>query len=237
MPPTPPAKQPVNPRALLIDYTCPCGTTFPSKIYNTVNVTLEPHLLYQLLAGTLNTATCPNCGRRSASAQPFIYHDMARGLFAYIHPQAEVEPEERDTILEALRRSYFQAVQAAEELTQPRASSVQGTPTPRIRRRTPGEDLARMEPETPPMQIIFGTADLVALVDSLLEPEERLGRVALSTRSARSGERERLHTIAEQLAKPLGCLIDVDDAPEEYTVWVYGPRSRIATLSKALGRG
>lgn len=223
-------------RSTTIEYTCPCGTTFLATLYSTVNVTLEPRLLYQLLAGTLNTATCPNCGRRSASAQPFIYHDMARSLFAYVHPQEEVEPEERDAILQTLRRSYDEAVREAERLTPPRASRVQGT-RPRIRKRTPGEDLARIEPETPPMQIIFGMADLVALVDSLLEPEERLGRVALSTRSPNPEERERLRAIAEQLAGPLDCLVDIEDSPEEYTAWVYGPRYRIATLSKALGRG
>ena len=37
-----------------------------------------------------------------------------------------------------------------------------------------------MEPEIPPMEIILGTDHLITLVESLLEPEERLGRVAIT---------------------------------------------------------
>ncbi|MBF6590997.1 MAG: hypothetical protein IVW57_10785 [Ktedonobacterales bacterium] len=226
-------------RATEITFTCPCGTTFPATLYTTVNVTLEPSLLYQLLAGTLNTATCPNCGRRAVSAQPFIYHDMRRGLFAYTHPHEEVEEEERETLLATLRRNYTLAVEASERISPPRAREPRGEgdprqPRPTVRRRTPGEDLARMEPEVPPMQIVFGVGNLVALVDSLLEPEERLGRVALSTRDAAPEERARLLGIARRMAGELECLVDVDDTPGEYTVWVYGPRARTETLARAL---
>ncbi len=226
------------PRSTERTVTCSCGTSYPSTVYSTVNVTLEPELLYRLLAGTLNVAVCPNCGRRSDAAEPFIYHDMARGLFAYVHPDADLPEEERDELLQRLRRMYTQAVDASERIAPPRQSAAPDG-RPRVRRRTPGEDLsAALEPDAPPMQVIFGVDQLIALVESLLEPEERLGRVALSTRNPSLPERERIAAIAEHMASELHCLVDIEDAPQEYTAWIYGPRSQISVISRALhGQG
>lgn len=231
MPPMPP--MPPLPRANDATFACPCGTTFSTALYSAVNVTLEPQLLYRLLAGTLNVATCPNCGRKAASALPFIYHDMARGLFAYVHPSADLEDDERDHLLAQLRKVYTLAAQESERLSPPHPSRGADA-RPRVRRRSPGEDLARIEPEVPPMQVIFGVESLITLVDSLLEPEDRLGKVALSTRSTNPAERARLLRIAGRMADEMECLVDVEDTPEEYTVWVYGARLRTDTLAQAL---
>lgn len=229
-------------RSTQIEFTCPCGTTFPATLHQTVNVTLEPELLYRLLAGTLNVITCPNCGRRAASAQPFIYHDMRRGLFAYVHPRGDVDDEEREHLLETLRKVYTHAVQESERMSLPGAGAAGTTGTtggaqPRVRRRSPGEDLAaQLEPDAPPMQVIFGTEDLVALVESLLEPDERLGRIALGAHTDGEAERARLLGIARTMAGQMGCYVDVDDTPGEYTVYLFGPRARIVTLARALGQ-
>jgi len=225
-------------RSVDMTFTCPCGTNFTSAVYTTVNVTLEPELLYRLLAGSLNTPTCPNCGRKAASAQPFLYHDMARGLFAYVHPHSSVSDEDRDALLEELRKSYTQAVETSERILSAREQEPKRSPgPPRVRRRTPGEDLkARIEPDAPPMQVIFGVDQLVTLVDSLLDPEERLGKLALSTPSPDPHEREKLLDIAERMAKQMGCLVESQDDPDEFSVWLYGPRARIGAIAEALGR-
>jgi hypothetical protein len=221
------------PRSSEVKLTCPCGTEFQGVLHSAVNVTLEPLLLYELLAGTLNTAVCPNCGRRVAPAQAFIYHDIRRGIFAYVHSSEQAAEEEREQLLATLRRNYALAVEEAERLVPPRQSKVQGT-QPRVRRRSPAEDLARIDPDTPPLHIIFGTGNLITLVDSLLEPEERLGRVALSTRSQVLADRARLLSVAQRLARELECLVEVEDGPQEYVVCVYGPRSRTDALAKML---
>jgi len=228
-------------RSVDMTFTCPCGTNFTSAVYTTVNVTLEPELLYRLLAGSLNTPTCPNCGRKAASAQPFLYHDMARGLFAYVHPHSSVSDEDRDALLEELRTSYTQAVATSERILSARERETKRSPSPpgppRVRRRTPGEDLkARIEPDAPPMQVIFGVDQLITLVDSLLDPEERLGKLALSTPSRDPHERENLLDIAERMGKQMGCLIEPQDDPDEFSVWLYGPRARISAIAEALGR-
>lgn len=222
------------PRSTELTFTCPCGAQFAATTYSSVNVTLEPQLLYRLLYGTLNVADCPNCGRRASSAQPFIYHDMKRGLFAYVHPSADVPDATRETLLHELRRVYTQAVEQSELLAKPRPSR-SDQPQPTIRRRTPSEELAdSIEPDAPPMQVIFGVDRLVTLVDSLLEPEEKLGKVAISARNAGARERERLLGIVRRMADQLGCLVEIEDEPGDYIIWMYGPRGKVAALSKAL---
>src|SRR5487761_1925890 len=226
------------PRSSTMTFTCECGATFTSTIYQTVNVTLEPHLLYRLLAGSLNVATCPNCGREIESDLPFIYHDMRRGLFAYAHPNADASDEERERLLDRLRQVYDEAVDAsARILAEERAQGATPTTPPamRVRRRSPGEDLsAQLEPDAPPMQVIFGREQLVALVDSLLEPEERLGRVALSARSAGARERERILSIAERLASQFDLQVETEGQSADFTVWIYGPRERVSLLAAHL---
>ncbi|HEX2346857.1 MAG TPA: CpXC domain-containing protein [Ktedonobacterales bacterium] len=226
------------PRSSTMTYVCECGATFASTMYQTVNVTLEPQLLYRLLAGSLNVAVCPNCGRKIESEMPFIYHDMRRGLFAYAHPNAEASDEERDELLERLREVYDEAVDASERiLAEERASQSTppgqpGIPRLTVRRRSLAEDLsARLEPDTPPMQVIFGREQLVALVDSLLEPEERLGRLALSARGAGSAQRERIVSIAERLASQFDLQVETEGVGSDFTVWVYGSRERIEALA------
>jgi hypothetical protein len=227
------------PRSVEVTFSCPCGASFTSAVYTTVNVTLEPELLYQLLAGSLNTPTCPNCGRKAASAQQFLYHDMARGLFAYVHPHSNASDEDREALLGQLRTSYTQAVETSERILSAGERETKRPPAgpPRVRRRSPGEDLsARIEPDAPPMQVIFGVDQLITLVDSLLDPEERLGKLALSTSSREPREREKLRDIAERMAKQMDCLVEAQDEPDEYTVWLYGPRVRIDMIAEALGR-
>ena len=226
------------PRFTIRTFQCPCGESFDASIYSTVNVTMEPELLYRLLAGTLNVAICPNCGRKAASAQPFIYHDMARGLFAYVHPDADLPDDEREELLEQLRSVYDQAVAESERLTQPPAGSGSGrhgAVEPRVRRHLPHEDaLKRLSPDAPPMQVIFGVDDLTALVESLLDADEKLGRVTLSTKASGEAERRRLLSVATRLAGQAHCLVEVEDLPGEYTVQIYGSRARIRQISDAL---
>jgi CpXC motif protein len=225
----------ITPRSTVRTFQCPCGETFDTTMYSTVNVTMEPQLLYRLLAGTLNVATCLNCGRKAASTQPFVYHDMARGLFAYVHPDGNLPDDERENLLEHLRDVYDQAVAESERLTQPSAGGRHGTVEPRVRRQLPyDETLKRIYPDAPPMQVIFGVEDLMALVESLLDPEEKLGRIVLSTRASGSQERDQLRSVATRLAGQAHCLVEIEDLPAEYTVVIYGSRARIRQLNAAL---
>lgn len=224
------------PRSSQIRYTCECGTEFTSPVYQTVNVTLEPHLLYQLLAGLLNVAVCPNCGRKTAAALPFVYHDMTRSLFAYVHPDTEAESESREQLLERLREVYDEAVTESERILERRGRGTGGEGAgARPVQRTPGDDLAsRMEPDAPPMQVIFGIENLITLVDSLLDADERLGRAALSAKGTDPAARERILTLAHALADRLDLQVETEGVGRDFTIWLYGPRSRVSLLNQRL---
>ncbi len=219
-------------RSIPYTFTCACGESFTTPVYESVNVTLEPQLLYTVLAGLLNVATCPNCGRRAAVARPFLYHDVARGLFAYVHPRADLPEERRTQLLAQLRRAYSIAVEESARLQEP----------PPARDADAGVDAAfdaefqddEQPDNTPPLRVIFGVDQLCALVNTLLSPEERLGKLALSSKSQRSEERQRLLAIAQEMARQMDCQVEVDDEPGEYTVWLYGSRRAIGAIMREL---
>jgi hypothetical protein len=91
-----------------------------------------------------------------------------------------------------------------------------------------------IDPTSPPMQVIFGQENLIALVDSLLEPDERLGHCALHCTSQVPEERTRFLQVAEELARQSGCLLDRQEHDGTLTVEIYGSRARIGRLVGAL---
>ena len=225
-------------RSIPYQFTCSCGTNFTTQVYEAVNVTLEPQLLYTLLAGLLNVATCPNCGRRAAIARPFLYHDVARGLFAYVHPRADVPDEQRERLLEQLRQVYAAAVEQSVRIqhqVMPTRADVadEAESADDIMQELFADD-AQTESDAPPLQVIFGIEQLCELVNSLLSPEDRLGKLALSSKSKLEEERQRLLAIAKEMAKQMECQVEIDDEPGEYKVWLYGSRRAIGAIMREL---
>ncbi|HEU5199234.1 MAG TPA: CpXC domain-containing protein [Ktedonobacterales bacterium] len=218
-------------RSIPYTFTCACGESFTAPVYESVNVTLEPQLLYTVLAGLLNVATCP-CGRRAAVARPFLYHDVARGLFAYVHPRADLPEERRIQLLAQLRRAYSIAVEESARLqAQPAAKDADVSVDDVFDLALQGDE---QPGDTPPLRVIFGVDQLCTLVNTLLSPEERLGKLALSSKSQRPEERQRLLAIAQEMSRQMDCQVEVDDEPGEYTVWLYGPRRSIGAIMREL---
>lgn len=201
-------------------FSCPCGTTFHSPIYEYVNTAHAPQLQYTVLAGLLNVATCPHCGRRSALARSFIYSDPAHALLVYVDPRSDVPDEARQIILDKLSEVYVDALEKREH----------------VNGQTAARELekARQDQELPPLRVVFGLERLCVLINAALSQEERLGRLALSTQSHSEAERGRMHDLAHKLALEMQCQIEVEDLPEEYTVWVYGSRRQIGALMREL---
>src|SRR5579859_1042530 len=210
-------------RSIPFTFTCACGASFTTSVYESVNVTLEPQLLYTVLAGLINVATCPHCGRRVAVARPFLYHDVARGLFAYVHPRAGLSEEQRERVLQHLRRAYAVALEQSRHLQDQEAP---GYPLAGEEEAAEGDGLEGwagsegLATDAPPLQVIFGVEQLGELVSSLLSPEERLGKLALSSKSQHEGDRQRLLSIASEMARQMDCQVEVDAEPGEYTVWL-----------------
>ena len=216
--------------------TCPCGEVFSSPIYEYVNVAEDPQLRYTVLAGLLNVATCPVCGRRAAIAQPFIYSDPNHNLLAYVHPRSDAPEEARQFILEKLRNVYLDIVDG------PPARQGNGKPQPNSHGNGNNHKKNGTEPtsptsqaaQIPPLKVIFGLDQLHEVISASLSQEERLGRLALSTQSRSEAERGRLLDIARRLAQEMQCLVEVEDLPDEYTVWLFGSRRQIGALMREL---
>ncbi len=201
-------------------FTCPCGTTFSGVTYEYVNVAQDPQLRYVILSGSLNVSTCPNCGRRAAVSSPFIYSDPAHNLLAYVHPRSDAPEEARMLVLEQLRSVYV-------NLTEEKQEYVEGRSEPEARAAVDAEKL-------PPLQVIFGMEQLNEVINAVLTPDERLGRLALSTQSRDEAERGQFLDITRKLASEMACGVEVEDFPDEYTVWVFGSRRQIGALMREL---
>lgn len=186
---------------------CTCGTTFRAAIYQAVNVAQEPHLQYTVLAGLLNVVTCPNCRRKMAVAQPFVYQDASHGLFVYVHPQAQVSDQERQQLLTRLREAALTV-----KMGEGRAEAC----------------------KAPLVQVAFGIEALIELIRQSLPLEETLGKLALNTRNREPEARQRLRTVASEMARQMGCQIEEQEEADEYIVWLYGPRRSIGAIMGAL---
>ncbi len=201
-------------------FTCPCGTTFSGVTYEYVNVAQDPQLRYVILSGSLNVSTCPNCGRRAAMSNPFIYSDPEHNLLAYVHPRSDAPEEARMLVLEQLRSVYVNLADEKQEYVEGRSEQKNGS----------GIEAEQL----PPLQVTFGMEQLNEVINAVLTPDERLGRLALSTQSRNEAERGQFLDIARKLASEMSCGVEVEDFPDEYTVWVFGSRRQIGALMREL---
>jgi hypothetical protein len=200
---------------------------FSNPIFEYVNVATDPQLQYTVLAGLLNVSACPTCGRRAAISRPFIYSDPAHNLLAYVHPRNDVPEEARMLILEKLSNVYTTIVGDNENHT----DLENGGSNSSIETAISPADQAQ---EIPQLQVVFGTDQLLGLINAVLSQEERLGRIALNTHSRDSAERGQLLHIARKLAQEMECQIEVEDLPDEYTVWLFGSRRQIGAIMREL---
>jgi len=82
--------------------------------------------------------------------------------------------------------------------------------------------------------VVFGMDQLHELISSALSQDERLGRLAFSTHSQSDAERGQMLDIARKFAAEMKCQVDVEDLPDEYTVWLYGSRRQIGVIMREL---
>jgi hypothetical protein len=202
---------------------------FKSPIYEYINVAQDPQLRYVVLAGLLNVSTCPNCGRRAAVSHPFIYSDPVHNLLAYVDPRTDVPEEARLLILERLRSVYTTVTTAQEQQIEYSNGSSEQTPTLHSHTQTQTN-------EVPPLRVVFGLDQFTELLNTLLGSDERLGRLSLSTQSRDEAERGQFLTVARKLATEMGCIVEVEDLPDEYTIWLYGSRRQIGALVREFAR-
>lgn len=211
--------------------TCPCGMVFQSKIYEYVNTRQNPQLRYTVLSGLLNVSTCPNCGRRAVHPRHFIYSDPEHSLLVYVDPSTDISEEARQLTLDKLR-SVHQEVGLE--------VNYKFLPEQTLRGEEIGKGVIidtrqqRKESSAPFLHVVFGLDQLHGLINAALSQQERLGRLALRTRSHREAERGQLLDIARKFAAELQCQVDVEILSGEYTVWLYGSRRQIGAIMREL---
>ena len=85
-------------------FVCSCGHAFEAPIFKSANVTLQPDLKAQILAGQFNRARCPVCQIELDAEVPFLYHDMDAGLMVWVYPRRMVG--QAAAIRDKVRRSH-----------------------------------------------------------------------------------------------------------------------------------
>jgi len=102
---------------------CPhCDSSQDFKIYDSINVTLNPDFKEKLLNGELTTFKCENCGYSVETAYLLLYHDMDKKLMIYLDPNSELceeQLEESSMLPSMLDPSYqFRIVTTRNELVE-----------------------------------------------------------------------------------------------------------------------
>lgn len=80
---------------LLQDVRCPCGEDFESELWSSVNVSQEPELKEEILAGQLNVVNCPTCKTMVYAERFVLYHDPSNELMAFVYPAGYDKEEEK----------------------------------------------------------------------------------------------------------------------------------------------
>lgn len=61
-----------------------CDTINNVKVWDSVNVTVDPELKKQVFDGTLSGFTCSNCGKKTRVVHDYLYHDMDKQFMIYL---------------------------------------------------------------------------------------------------------------------------------------------------------
>ncbi|MBU1086668.1 MAG: CpXC domain-containing protein [Candidatus Omnitrophica bacterium] len=70
-----------------VSVNCPeCGSAQEVRIWQSINVDLDPGLKEELFAGKVNVCQCPKCGYRAFLTAPLMYHDMSRRFVVQYYP-------------------------------------------------------------------------------------------------------------------------------------------------------
>ncbi len=72
----------------ITEFKCPqCGATGEYKVWDSINVDLNPELKEGLLSGELYDWKCPGCGQEYQLPYGTIYHDMKRNYLILYSPE------------------------------------------------------------------------------------------------------------------------------------------------------
>ena len=85
-------------RSYLHEIDCPdCGSKQNTKIFESINVSVNPELKEELFQGRINLFRCKSCGNEASIPAALLYHDMTKRFCVQFYPFNWLE---RDNFLE-----------------------------------------------------------------------------------------------------------------------------------------
>lgn len=71
---------------------CPhCGHKQETKVWDSLNVTLDPDLKKKLYSAEINLFDCVECKKKSFINAPLLYHDMKQQFCVQYYPQESLD--------------------------------------------------------------------------------------------------------------------------------------------------
>jgi len=80
-----------------------CNKEFSTRIWQSANITLDPHLKEEIKEGTFNMIVCSGCGSIVPNTEPVLYHDMVKGLIIYVDP--DVSQDKLEIVIKDIKES------------------------------------------------------------------------------------------------------------------------------------
>lgn len=86
------------------EVTCPeCNKTQKVKVWDSINVNLDPEQKENIMSGKLFEFTCDECGFTTRVQYPCLYHDMDKSLMIYCIPNFSADTKSLDKMLNRLK--------------------------------------------------------------------------------------------------------------------------------------
>ena len=84
-----------------VQVPCPlCGRRFTAQVQSIIDVGQDPAAKSKLLRGTINVATCPQCGNTGMLNVPFVYHDPDKELLlCYLPTELNLQGEDHNKLI------------------------------------------------------------------------------------------------------------------------------------------
>jgi ribosomal protein S27AE len=88
--------------------SCPrCNNTQEVATWDSINVTLNPHLKVELFANKINTTTCGKCGYYSMIGNDLLYHDMQMRVMIFEQYSSHDIMAQLDTLKQHCAQNAF----------------------------------------------------------------------------------------------------------------------------------
>lgn len=74
------------------EVVCPkCSTKQEAKIWQSINLSVDPEAKQKLFNGEVNRFECPKCGEIAYMDVPFMYHDMENEFVVQFFPPSVIQ--------------------------------------------------------------------------------------------------------------------------------------------------